>query len=119
MIDSLKALADRKLYDLVRDFCVRRAASAPRWFVAAKPAMRALRLAADVLPAVLNRKDVPAYLRPMLEAIEETIAKMVIDYRRATEEHVAAPLWCAKCGAPAEDVTDKGCARCAEPVARA
>lgn len=119
MLAKLLATADRKLYETLRNYLVRRAARAPRWFVAAKAPMRALRLVADVLPVVLDRGDVPKYLRPMLESIAEGAAQMSADYRRHAEECLASPVFCARCGAPAQNVTESGCSRCLRPTAQA
>lgn len=104
---------------LVLDLAGRRARTAPIWWLAARPAWRLVRVAADVLDAVAERPDLPAYLKGKVARDAETLREAASRWRRLVGEWRNSPTLCPRCNAPRGDFDGGPCAQCPQKTTAA
>lgn len=108
------------LYRAARLVLQRAARHSPRWWLAARPAYRLMRVAAAVLETVVerpfNHKDpttVPAYLSVMVKDHIQAALDAAENWVALVDEWRYSPTLCPTCGAPAGQFeAGKGCGRC-------
>lgn len=85
-------------------FYSRRIRAAPHWTEAARVPLERLLGTANLIDQVGWRDDTPRHLRAKLFALAVELRHRVEDYNKVARDQLGAPILCAQCDAPLEDI---------------